>query len=68
MEQYFNKKCIEIKFDEEYYWSEEDDYVEFKMEDYDDVRILFGFIFVCVELYEMYDVIGFNCMIWFKIL
>lgn len=47
MEQYFNKKCIEIKFDEEYYWSEEDDYVEFKMEDYDDVRILFGlFLFV----------------------
>lgn len=47
MEQYFNKKCIEIKLDEEYYWSEEDDYVEFKMEDYDDVRILFGlFLFV----------------------
>lgn len=44
MEQYFNKKCIEIKFDEEYYWSEEDDYVEFKMEDYDDVRILFGLL------------------------
>lgn len=47
MEQYFNKKCIEIKLDEEYYWSEEDDYVEFKMEDYDDVRILFVlFLFV----------------------
>lgn len=47
MEQYFNKKCIEIKLDEEYYWSEEDDYVEFKMEDYDDVRILFVlFLFI----------------------
>lgn len=62
MEQYLNKKRIETKLDEEHYWSEEDDHAEFKMEDYDDVRIL-----SCVELYEMHDATGFNCMIWFKI-
>lgn len=64
MEQYLNKKRIETKLDEEHYWSEEDDHA-FKMEDYDDVRILSGFIFVCVELYEMHDATGFNCMKWF---